>query len=216
MEGDVVPTDAASSVPRPLAHSETRLPPRMSGVVGNERITGQAALLLLLMLAAEGVTIVFIGQLLDAHIFIGLALIPPVLLKLASTGYRFAKYYLKSPAYRDRGAPNLILRATAPFTVILTALVLATGVALLIQGPPSSELVFLHKVAFFGWLGFMGIHVLGHLLQVPRLASADWRRVTPEAAIPGSTLRIVALTAALGGGLVVGAVGLSVAGGWLA
>ncbi len=41
--------------------------------------------------------------LLVAHMFIGLVLIPPVLLKLGSTGYRFARYYTGAPAYRAKG-----------------------------------------------------------------------------------------------------------------
>lgn len=35
-------------------------------------------------------------------------LIGPVALKLASTGYRFARYYTHSPPCRQRGAPALI------------------------------------------------------------------------------------------------------------
>jgi len=48
---------------------------------------------LLILLAAEGVTIVFKRELLTLHFFIGMLLVGPVLLKLGSTGYRFMKYY---------------------------------------------------------------------------------------------------------------------------
>jgi hypothetical protein len=192
-----------------------RLGNRTGGIAGNERLTAATAAVLLAMLAAEGVTIVFIGPLLGPHILIGVALIPPVLLKLASTGYRFARYYLRASSYRARGAPPLILRATAPFLIAFTALVLATGVALLIHGPDTGRLLLLHKVAFFGWFGFMTLHVLGHVLRVPSLASADWRRSTPQAAVAGSTLRIVLVAAAVAVGLVIGAASLSLAGSWL-
>jgi hypothetical protein len=167
------------------------------------------------MLAAEGITIVFVGQLLGEHIFIGVALIPPVLLKLGSTGYRFVRYYTKNPSYRARGAPPLILRASAPFTVGLTLLVLASGVALLIHGPDSGLLLLIHKVSFFVWFGFMTIHVLGHALRVPNLASADWRRATPESTVAGSSMRIVLVATALAAGLAIGAASLSLAGPWL-
>jgi hypothetical protein len=50
------------------------------GVAGNARLTGAAAAPLLVLLAAEGATIPFIGQLLGPHIFIGMLLIPPVAL----------------------------------------------------------------------------------------------------------------------------------------
>ena len=167
------------------------------------------------MLAAEGVTIVFIGPLLPEHIFIGVALIPPVLLKLASTGYRFARYYASDAVYRARGAPPIILRLTAPFTVVFTAVVLASGVALLLRGPDTGRLLLIHKVSFFLWFGAMTIHVLGHVLAVPRLAAADWRRAAPEAAVAGSTARIVVVAAALAAGLAIGAASLSLAGPWL-
>jgi hypothetical protein len=189
--------------------------PRLGGIAGNERLTAATAVVLLGLLAAEGVTIAFIGQLLGEHIFIGVALIPPVLLKLASTGYRFARYYTNHPVYRARGAPPLILRATAPFTVILTMLVLASGVVLLLHGPDTGKLLLIHKVCFFAWLGFMSVHVLGHVLRLPGLAAADWRRAAPEATVAGSSARIVLVAAAVAAGLAVGAASLSLAGPWL-
>jgi hypothetical protein len=50
------------------------------------------------LLAAEGVTVVDMGGLLSAHLVIGLVLIPVVVLKLASTGYRFARYHTHARA----------------------------------------------------------------------------------------------------------------------
>ena len=140
---------------------------------------------------------------------------PPVLVKLGSTGYRFARYYTNDPVYRARGAPALILRATAPFTVIFTVLVLASGVVLLLHGPDTGRLLLIHKACFFAWLGFMTIHVLGHLLPLPRMATADWRRAAPEAAVAGSSARIVLVAAAVVAGLALGAASLSLAGPWL-
>lgn len=201
--------------PGPLARSLHRLRTGTGGIAGNERLTAATAVVLLVMLAAEGVTIVFVGPLLEEHIFIGVALIPPVLLKLGSTGYRFARYYTKNPVYRARGAPPLILRVSAPFTVGLTALVLASGVVLLIHGPDTGRLLLIHKVSFFLWFGFMTIHVLGHVLRLPSSASADWRRSAPEAGVAGSTVRIVVVAAAVAAGLAIGAASLSLAGPWL-
>ena len=46
------------------------------------------------------------GEVVDdliAAVDIGMVLIPPVALKLGSTGYRFARYYLGSPVYRAKG-----------------------------------------------------------------------------------------------------------------
>lgn len=187
------------------------------GVAGNARITGASAATLLFLLAAEGATIPFIGQLIGPHIFIGMLLIPPVLLKLASTGYRFARYYAGSPPYRRKGPPSLPMRLLAPGVVLTTAALFATGVALAVVGPESdSPLVFLHKASFILWFGLMTIHVLGHLLEVPRLALPDWRRAGGrEAALAGAGLRIVLVSGALVAGLALALATVSLIGPWL-
>jgi hypothetical protein len=186
------------------------------GVAGNSRITGGAAAMLLALLALEGATIPFIGRLLGPHIFIGMLLIPPVLLKLGSTGYRFARYYAGSPAYVRKGPPAAILRLLAPLVVLTSLALFATGVALLADGPPSGTLVFLHKASFFAWFAAMAIHVLGHLLEVPELAAPDWRRHGGRgAALSGSGPRVTLLLASLLAGLALALVTISAAGPWL-
>src|SRR6266550_4435588 len=90
---------------------------RFGGVEGNEILTSATAVALTVLLVTEGVTIVHMGGLLSAHMFIGMVLIPPVLLKLASTGYRFVRYYTGSCAYRAKGPPPLALRLLAPALV---------------------------------------------------------------------------------------------------
>jgi hypothetical protein len=173
---------------------EARVPAHTGGVAGNARLTGAVAVALL---AAEGVTIPFIGQLLGPHLFIGLLLIPPVALKLASTGYSFARYYTHDAPYVRKGPPPIILCLLAPAVVLTTVAVFATGVALLFAGPPSNTLILVHKVSFITWVAFMSLHVLGHLLELPRPASADWRRSGPrEARLAGAGMRASALGAA--------------------
>jgi hypothetical protein len=174
------------------------------GVAANARLTGGVAAALLVLLAAEGATIPFIGPLLGPHIFIGMLLIPPVLLKLGSTGYRFARYYAGSPAYVRKGPPHLFLRLLAPGVVLTTLALFGTGVALLVAGPPSGTLKFAHKLSFIAWVVLMTVHVLGHLLEVPALALPDWRRGGPrEAQLAGAGARTMALGLAIlaGGGL---------------
>ena len=173
------------------------------GVAGNARLTGAVAASLLVLLAAEGATIPFIGQLLGPHIFIGMLLIPPVLLKLGSTGYRFAGYYTGSPAYVEKGPPALALRVLGPGVVLTTLALFGTGIALLLAGPPSSTLVFAHKLSFIAWVALMTIHVLGHLLEVPALAFADWRRRRLDRPVPAGR---AARGTVLGGALIAGVV----------
>ncbi len=185
------------------------------GVAGNARLTGALAATLLVLLAVEGATIPFIGSLLGPHVFIGMLLIGPVLLKLASTGYRFARYYMGATPYVGKGPPHLVLRLLAPGVVLTTLALFGTGVALLIAGPPSETVIFAHKLSFIAWMALMTLHVLGHLLEVPALAAADWRRSGPrEARLAGAGIRVVALGSALLGGFGLALVTYSAAAPW--
>ena len=143
------------------------------GTDGNEQLTALNGIVLIVLLAALGVTILRIGQMLNAHMFLGMLLIGPVALKMASTGYRFARYYTGNRAYRLKGPPPIELRLLAPLVVLLTVAVFATGVALLLVGPAHRGILGpLHKVSFILWLGATGLHVLGHLLELPRALGA--------------------------------------------
>jgi hypothetical protein len=197
-----------------LNPAKSRIATRTGGVAGNARLTGAVAVSLLVLLAAEGVTIPFIGQLLGPHIFIGLLLIPPVALKLASTGYRFVRYYTGDAPYVRKGPPSIALRVLAPGVVLTTLAVFGTGVALLFAGPPSDTLIFAHKLSFIAWVALMTLHVLGHLLELPRLASADWRR-TRDARLSGAGMRAGALAAAIALGVALGLLALSIGKPWL-
>ena len=102
------------------------------------------------------------------HLFLGLLLLGPVLLKMSSTGYRFVRYY-RQPSLPTEGAARVILRAIGPMLVLSTVGVLATGGILLFVGPShSSPGLLLHKATFIVWIGFMSLHVLGHLPGVAK------------------------------------------------
>lgn len=146
--------------------------PRLGGggPDGNEQLTTWAGVVLLVMLAVLGVTIVRIGQLTWLHLFLGLLLIGPVALKMASTGYRFLRYYTHNLAYRRKGPPEMWLRMIAPIVVLSTVGVFLSGVLLLFDGPAHRDpMVLIHRVTFIVWLAFTGLHVLGHL---PGMAAA--------------------------------------------
>ncbi len=141
------------------------------GTEGNERLTVLTGLLLIVLLAVLGLTIVDLHGLLWLHLFLGLLLIGPVALKLASTGYRFMRYYTHNRRYRVKGPPPPALRMLAPAVVGLTGLVFLSGVILLFIGPDSSlrsDVFLVHKASFILWIGATGLHVLGHLPEVFR------------------------------------------------
>jgi hypothetical protein len=188
---------------------------RKDGVAGNSRLTAALGAVLLVLLAAEGATIPFIGQLRVEHILIGVLLLGPIAAKLASTGYRFARYYLGSDTYQRKGPPPPILRLLAPGVVFTTVALFGTGVALLLAGKPNDQLVFLHKASFIAWVALMTVHVLGHVIELPALALADWRRGEPrEVRLAGAAPRLAAVVGAIALGTALALLSLSAAGSW--
>jgi hypothetical protein len=174
------------------------------GPDGNEQLTAATGVVLLILLAALGITILRIGQLMSEHLFIGLLLLGPVGLKLVTTGYRFARYYTHNAEYVRRGPPELWLRLLGPGVVLTTLGVFATGVWLLFVGPDHRDpALLLHKVTFILWLGATGLHVLGHLAQMPqalRARSLDGTGASGRQA--GQAGRFLALAGAIVAGLV--------------
>jgi hypothetical protein len=185
-------------------------------VESNARLTASNAAVLLVLLAAEGATILRVRQLISPHVFLGMLLIPPVLVKLGSTGYRFVRYYTGAPAYRRKGPPPVLLRLLGPVVVILTGVLLASGVALLLASPAwSAQLLFVHKASFVLWFFAMTVHVLGHLAEVARLAPRDWMR-RARRDVRGAGSRQWLLAASLVAGALLGLAMLSRVGPWLA
>lgn len=152
--------------------------PGDEGVEANGRLTSMTGAVLLVLLAVEGVTILRIITLLAFHVVIGMVLVPPVLVKIGSTTWRFARYYLGSPEYRRKGPPPPVLRLLGPFVVVLTLAVVGSGIALLLA-PTSmrNELLLVHKATFVLWFAAMAVHVIGHFLEMAHLAPRDfyWR-----------------------------------------
>jgi hypothetical protein len=179
------------------------------GADGNERLTAWTGLVLLLLLAAEGLTILSVGSLLTMHFFIGMVLLGPVAVKLGSTGYRFVRYYTGSAPYRRKGPPAPILRLLGPVIVAATVGVFGSGVALAFTGPVGRwPWVFLHKGSFVVWFCAMTVHVLWYAPQLPRILRA--RRT----AVAGRGVRFSLLAASLVLGLVIAVMTVHLAGNW--
>jgi hypothetical protein len=138
--------------------------------------------LLVVLLAAEGATLLQISSLLTVHAFVGMLLIPVVAVKLGSAGWRMLRYYRGGEEYVLRGPPQLVLRLlVAPVLVSSTVCLFATGVALLALDQRRGAVVGLHKASFVVWLGAAGVHVLTRLAPLSR---ALRRR------LPGLALRV--------------------------
>jgi hypothetical protein len=181
------------------------------GSDGNERLTAGTAAVLLVVLALEGLTLLGVKQFLRPHIFLGLLLVPLVLLKLASTGWRMTSYYRRSAEYVRRGPPALLIRTiVAPVLVVSTIALIATGIAAAALDQ-SGLLLTLHKLSFFVWLGAMSLHVLTRGLKLPRLLDADWLH---RDALSGRRARQLVLTGTLAVGLVLALTTLPLVDNW--
>jgi hypothetical protein len=189
------------------------------GADGNERLTAMTGAVLLVLLAAEGLTILARRQLLTLHFFIGMLLIGPVLLKLASTGYRFVRYYGGSAPYRRKGPPALLLRLLGPVVILTSIGVIGSGIALAFLGPgPSAWLqvcLLAHKGFFVLWFGAMTIHVLWYAPKLPGLLTGGPLGGASRRVLAGAGRRWLLLTAALAVGLIAALATVRLASPWI-
>ena len=183
--------------------------PRVSapsgGVDGNERLTSLVAAVLLLLLFLVGLTVPVANVQTRLHVFLGVVVIPPILLKVASTTWRMVKYYAGSFSYRRKGPPMLLLRLLGPVLVVLTLVLLFSGVGLVIGAPRSMhlELSQIHRASFLLWFAVTAVHVLAHLQETLSVAPRDFlrgarRRVRGSALRSWITLASVAVGIACG------------------
>ena len=193
--------DAAGAKRSPQARRAARLErrDRFGGTEGNEILTSATSVVLVGLLVAEGFTIVNMRGLVTAHMFIGMVLIPPVLLKLASTGYRFGRYYTGARAYREKGPPLLPLRLMAPVLVASTVAVFVTGVLLLVAGHKSDAVLQLHQLSFIVFGVVFAVHFLAYVPRVVRSLRGDWGAARRRA-VPGTGVRGMLVVTAAGGG----------------
>jgi hypothetical protein len=186
------------------------------GAEGNERLTALTGMVLLVLLVAEGVTILSVHRLLTLHFFLGMLLIGPVVLKACSTIYRFVRYYTGAAEYRSKGPPAPLLRLLGPVILLTSVAVIGTGVMLALTGP-SGMWLFLHKASFVLWFGAMTVHVLAYIWRLPRLARSDLASRTGRRAsevLAGRAARWLLLTASVLTGLLLAVLTIHRAGAW--
>src|SRR5437763_14635592 len=145
-----------------------------SAVVGNERMTALAGAVLLVLILSELVTSARLRTLLSAHVFIGVLLAGPLAVKIGSTGYRFLRYYTRSPAFVRRGPPRLALRLLAPLLLAVTLAVIGSGIGLVLPDPRYASLLLpFPRFSVLVWFPLIAIHFLAYIWPAPRLVSAD-------------------------------------------
>jgi hypothetical protein len=165
-EGHGVSSDAA-----PLAHALDLLeqgshPPRTPQVVGNLILTSHAGLIILLGLVLLYFTGLEFAPLRTMHFALGFALVPILLVKLGSTGWRAVNYYFDRGSYRAAGPPWLLPRLIA--LPLATCAVVATisGVVLWATGTDRGTWAAIHTDSVIA----LGVVALVHLAVYMRKA----------------------------------------------
>jgi hypothetical protein len=183
-----------------------------AGVAGNARLTSANGMLLLVLLAIEGITVLDLRGMLTLHIFLGLVLIPPVLLKAATTCYRFARYYRGSVPYVRKGPPHIVLRMLGPLVILSSLALLGTGAGLLAVHPDENSLLLtLHQASFIVWFAVTTIHVLGHVIEAAR---ESWSEVRHGRVPRGRWVRLGAVAVVLLAGVGIAAAVMPAAHQW--
>jgi hypothetical protein len=204
-------------------HRDDPTAPGNGGPAGNARLTAWTGLLVLVLSLAELVTLINVGGLISWHIVLGVLLVPPALLKTASTGWRMARYYRGNSDYRHAGPPPMLLRILGPGVVLSTLGLLASGLMLILLGRDRSRSVLFtahgqrvdwltaHQGLFIVWAVLTGLHVLGR--TVPALQLTIFRSHSPNN-VDGARRRAAILIGTVAVAGLVAAFVLSASGSW--
>ncbi|HEX3899618.1 MAG TPA: hypothetical protein VHW74_10640 [Mycobacteriales bacterium] len=168
---------------------------------GNARLTAWVGLLLLALLLLQATTLLALSSLISVHLFVGGVLVPLVLLKLATTGWRMTRYHRRSKPYVEAGSPPLALRLLAPLVVVSSLALLGTGLSLAFIGRRATQpfmtiagfgisALTLHQIAAIAWIAIAGPHMLARVLPAIRHTT----RIGGQHAVSGAGLRLAVIT----------------------
>jgi hypothetical protein len=175
--------------------------PRTGGPAGNAVLTAWTGLVLLVLFAAELLTLFDVRGLVSWHVAIGALLVPPALMKTATTGWRVIGYYTGREPYQPAGPPPTLLRWLGPLVVVSTLALLGSGVLLVVLGEQSGrqhiltalgfglDWVSVHQGVFAVWCVATGLHLLGRIIPAVQLTV----RRGGEGRVPGALARTALL-----------------------
>jgi hypothetical protein len=141
-------------------------PTRRPQVMGNLILTSHAGLIILFALVLLYLSGLAFTPLRPVHFALGFALIPILVVKLASTAWRAISYYVRRGEYRAAGAPWLLPRLIAVPLAIAAVLATTSGVVLWAQGTDHGTWAAIHTDSVIA----LGIVVLVHLAVYLRKA----------------------------------------------
>ncbi len=172
--------------------------PSTGGPAGNAVLTAWTGLVLLVLFVGELLTLFDVRGLISWHVAVGALLVPPAVLKTATTGWRLVRYYRGHEAYEVAGPPPMLLRWLGPLVVVSTLALLGSGVLLILLGEQSgrrdlvsflgfrADWVTVHQGVFVVWCVVTGLHLLGRIVPAVRLTVR--RGAVPG--VPGKLTRV--------------------------
>lgn len=184
------------------------------GVVGNQRLTALASAVLFVLFLVILATLPLIRQLLQVHIVVGVLLLGPLVIKLGTTGYRFVRYYTRSPEFVSAGPPRLTLRILAPLLVVTTLVLVGSGIADLATGPAmAGPFTEVHDLSAMAWIVLSSIHVFAYIRRSVRRGADD---VRDHEHVEGRRPRLITVAVGVAAGAVAVVLLLPTAMPWLA
>jgi len=192
------------------SHRRDSVLPRTGGPAGNARLTAWTGAILFVLFVAEVVTLLDVRGLIDWHVALGVLLVPPAVLKTATTGWRFLRYYTRGRPYVEAGPPIMPLRLLGPLVILFTLGLLGSGLVLMAIGEQRSRedgvlglsWVNLHQALFVAAGIALALHFLARAFPAWLLITGR-RKESPGRAphIPGGAARlaIIVLTLAVAG-----------------
>lgn len=196
--------------------------PTTGGPAGNALLTAWTGLVLLVLSVGELLTLFNVRGLISWHVALGALLIPPALMKTATTGWRMTRYYVGSPPYRQAGPPPLLLRLLGPLVVVSTLGLLGTGSLLVLLGQDRSrqsllalagfrvDWVTVHQGFFAVWVVAVGLHLLGRIVPALHVAVVPGSSRT----VPGRSTRVLWFAAMVASAAALAVVLVNAGGSW--
>jgi hypothetical protein len=175
--------------------------PELGGPRGNQRLTALTGMLVLPLAALVLLTGLLFGSLWRVHFFVGYLLLPVAVLKVCTTTYRMARYYLRSGAYRRIRPPYPLSRLTSPLLVICTVLLFVSGIVMWATHWQRDPWGWLHTDAAIAFSVIVALHLGVYLPEAVR-AAQEQLVPAPHAREPERRTRLLVVTAVGVAGLV--------------
>ncbi len=146
-------------------------PRRTQQVIGNLILTSHAGLVILFGLVLLYLSGLAFTPLRPVHFALGFALIPILVVKLASTAWRAISYYFHREAYRAAGAPWLLPRLIALPLAGAAVLATASGVVLWAVGTDHGLWATIHTDSVIALGGIVLVHLAVYMRKAVRASA---------------------------------------------